>query len=171
MSCAIFSRMNANHLWYVLEEFVPVTLVSTILDDTKKREIADAILVQPKAQLTRGAIKMPHITDSSELKDRVGPNSWHFFDALSINTIFLSEPVSDWPQIPAFCRFKSFVQNMPVTNDESERLVRRTVKYANVGPKGEAKFQAQLQIVGDALARVPPRYNKKELVAASMGTN
>ena len=67
MSCAIISQMNANHLWYVLEEFVPVTLVSTILDDTKKREIADAILEQPKGQLTRGAIKMTCLTDSSEL--------------------------------------------------------------------------------------------------------
>ena len=35
VSCAIISRMNANHLWYVLEEFVPVSLVSTILDDPR----------------------------------------------------------------------------------------------------------------------------------------
>ena len=43
-----------------------------------------------------------------------------------------------------------------------------TKPVANVGPKGEAEFQAQLQKAGDALARVPSRYNKKELVAASI---
>ena len=41
-----------------------------------------------------------------------------------------------------------------------------TVRYANLGPKGEIEFQAQLQMVGDAVARVSSCYTKKDLVAS-----
>ena len=123
---------------------MPVALVSNLLDNAEKQEIADALLMQPNGQVSLGAVKMPHLTDSTELKDRIGPNSWHFFNALALDSGFLSEPVDDWAKIPAFLKFQKFVLNMPITNDESERLVRRTVRYANIGPKGEAEFQAQL---------------------------
>ena len=160
VSSAILDRMNSRHLWYVSQEFVPVSLVSRRLDPVEKRKVADAILSQPKGHLFMGAIKMPHLTDTTELQDRVGPNSRHFLDALSIDTNFLRESVDDWPKIPAFLKFESFVLNMPITNDESERLVRRTVRYANLSGRGEAEFQGQLQLNGDALARVPCRYKK-----------
>ena len=72
-----------------------------------------------------------------------------------------------WDQIPAFVNFASFVKNMPMTNDLSECLVRPTVMYANVGPKGESGFQAHLQLVDDAIERLPTRtrFSKKGLIA------
>ena len=110
---------------------------------------------------------MPALVESTRLSDRIGPNSLHFFEALGIGTQFLAEPIDTWQQIPAFLKFQAFVKSMPITNDISERLVRPTVMYANVGPKGESEFQAQLQLVGDALTRLPnrSRFTKKKLIA------
>ena len=164
---AVIQRMNSNHLWYVSEEFVPVCLCSDLIDADEKREIADRILRAPKGQITHGAVKMPALVEATRLSDRVGPNSLHFFVALGIGTQFLAEPVETWEQIPAFLKFKTFIQSMPITNDIFERLVRRRVIYANVGPKGESGFQAQLQLVDDALTRLPnhSRFTKKKLIA------
>ena len=71
----------------------------------------------PKGKLTCGAVKMPLLpvkVKLVKLEDCVGPNSHHFFDALSIDTDFLSEPSKTWPQIP---KFQTFVSNMLVTNE------------------------------------------------------
>ena len=100
---------------------------------------------------------------STKLKDRIGPNSLHFFERLSVGTEFLNDPVQSWERNPAYQKFAEFVHNMLITNDESERLIRRTVIY---GPKDEAGFQAQLQAVGDAIFAVPSCATKKALVAS-----
>ena len=43
-----------------------------------------------------------------------------------------------WDQIPAFVKIASFVKNMPITNDLSERLVRRTVMYMQMSGQKES---------------------------------
>ena len=75
------------------EEFVPVSLCSDLIETEEKREIADRILSVPKGQLSRGAVKMPALVESTRLSDRIGPNSLHFFEALGIGTQFLAEPI------------------------------------------------------------------------------
>ena len=120
----------------------------------------------PKLQLSPGAIKMPALKPGIRLCDRVGPQSHHFFHCLSIEIDFLSQPVESWNDNPAYQKFCRFVDCLPVTNDESERLVRRTVLYANFGPRGEEAFQGQLQVVGANIAKVPKRNTKQKLIAA-----
>ena len=103
-----------------VRKFTPVFYrTSALWGHCPKREVAEAILAQPKGQHTLGAVKMPPLTDSTQLKDRIGPNSRYFFDALDIDTNFLSEPVKDWQEIPAFQKFQSFVKN----------TVRNTIKF------------------------------------------
>ena len=109
---------------------------------------------------------MPAQKSGIRLCDRVGPQSHHFFHCLSIEIDFLKQPVESWKDIPAFQKFCHFVDCLPVTNDESERLVRRMVLYANFGPRGEEAFQAQLQVVAANIAQVPKRNTKKKLVEA-----
>ena len=67
-------------------------------------------------------------------------------------------------EIPACQKFLALVESLPITNVESERMVRRTVLYANFGPKANSDFQAQLQTVGDSLKRVPRSKSKKDFM-------
>ena len=94
------------------------------MDAQQKRDIADAIVALPRDQLAPGAVRMlTRLGPEPCLSECVGPQSLHFFRALSISTEFLEEPVESWGQIPAYQKLKSFVLNMPVTNDESERMI------------------------------------------------
>ena len=162
---AVKGRLN-NHLWFLSEEFVPTVLVSQKVDPAEKRDIAEALLSQPTDQLAPGLVRMPKLGSEPCLSECVGPQSLHFFKALSISTRFLIEPVETWSQNPDYQKFESFVAHLPVTNDESERMIRRTVIFANVGHKGETEFQGQLQIVGKTLAQIPKRDTKKGLINA-----
>ena len=51
--------------------------------------------------------------------------------ALGIGNSFLEEPVSDGNAIP------TYTNHIPTVNDTVEHSVRKTVNYANVGPKLE----------------------------------
>ena len=83
---------------------------------------------------------MPPFCPGVTLTDRVGPQSHPFFKALSLSTEFLSEPVDTWGNILAFQKLSSFVEIMRVTNNASERLIRRTVQYYNSGSQKEVVF-------------------------------
>ena len=85
----------------------------------------------------------------------------HFFVALKIGTAWLSEHVSLWDQIPAFQKLARFARNMPLSNAAAERMLKRTVDFANYGARGEEDFQAVLQTVGASIQRVPSRKTKK----------
>ena len=74
--------------------------------------------------------------------------------------------LSDWPDIPAYKVFCKFVDSFPLTNDHTERAIKRTSDYINFGSKGEQDLQAILQAVESAIARVPNRKTRKALIAA-----
>ena len=86
--------------------------------------------------------------------------------AAGVSDEVLGESAADWGKIPAFMAFESFIKSIPLVNDASERAVRKTVLYANVGPKTEVGFQNQLQVAQTAIAHVPHRDTKAALVAA-----
>jgi hypothetical protein len=154
------------HLSYLTEELVVFSLASETVSDDEKKEIALRLLEQPQDQLRPGPPKMPPLTPSTTLSSHVGPQSWHFFHRLHINSHFLSEPVSTWPQIPAFQKFERFVDDAHVVNDIAERLVKRTTDYASLHGRGEAQFQATLQTVEQAIKRRPDRKTKAALKAS-----
>ena len=57
--------------------------------------------------------------------------------ALGIGNSFLEEPVSDGNAIPTYTKFVTFVNHIPIVNDTAEHAIRKTVSYANFGPKLE----------------------------------
>ena len=109
---------------------------------------------------------MPPLSPGYSLASRVGPQSLHFFEALSIQTYFLQEPVDDWVKIPAFIKFSSFVGNVPLNNDSTERIIKRTNDYAEYGSRSESDFQAVLQAVDSSITRLPTKKTKADFVRA-----
>ena len=95
---------------------------------------------------------MPKLVPGCTLASHVGPQSVHFFEVLGINRTFLDEPISDWPNLPAYQKFSKFVKNLPLTNDHTERMIKRTSDYAYFGPTKESKFQDLLRAVARVIA-------------------
>ena len=109
---------------------------------------------------------MPKLVPGCTLASRVGPQSVHFFEVLGINCAFLDEPISNWPNLPPYQKFCKFVKNLPLTNDHTEHMIKRTSDYANFGPTKESEFQDLLQAVDRAITRVPCMRTKSALVTA-----
>jgi hypothetical protein len=83
-----------------------------------------------------------------------------------LNTAFLEEPVSTWSNIPDYITLSNFVRNVPVVNNECERLCKRTSDYASKNGKTEEDFFATLQCVDSAIKQLPSRKLKKDIVRA-----
>lgn len=162
---AVIYRLQA-HLWYSSPEFIPFALASPNVPDVEKQKLATAILEQPRNQLRPGIVKMNPLKPGVTLASRVSEQTPYFFSALGVGFGFLAEPVSNWPEIPAFLKFRSFVQSFPLTNDHTERVIKRTSDYINQGSKGEDDLQALLNAVEAAVARVPDRGTKTALIAS-----
>ena len=154
------------HLWYTSEEFVVFALASDLVSKEAKQQVAEEILRQPKGKTKPGKVSMPPLVPGCSLASRIGSQSLHFFEALGVQTQFLSEPVNDWSSIPAYQKFASFVKNVPLNNDHTERIVKRTNDYAEYGSKSEEDYQAVLQAVGSAIERLPVRRTKRDFVEA-----
>ena len=76
-----------------------------------------------------------------------------------VGTTWLAEPVETWSDIPAFLKLQSFARNLPVSNDATERMIKRTSDFADYGVKSEIDFQSTLHTAG--IAHVPDRTTKK----------
>ena len=76
---------------------------------------------------------------------------------------WLSEPVEDWINIPAYLKFANFAHNVPISNAATERTVKRTTDYLNYGGQTEEDLQSVLLIVGKAIKRAPSVRTKHEL--------
>ena len=137
----------SNHLWYTAQEFVVFALVSDLVTNDDKKALASAISLQPGGQCKPGRVEMPLLVPGCTLASHVGPQSVHFFEVLGINRTFLDEPISDWPNLPTYQKFCKFVKNLPLTNDHTERMIKRTSNYANFGPTKESEFQDYRQLI------------------------
>ena len=105
----------------------------------------------------------PRAKHGVTLASRVTEQSLHFFQALGVGRGFLSEPVTDWSQIPAFLKFCNFVNNFPLTNDASERAIKRTSDYLNFGGRSEEDLQSVLSSVEASVQNIPDRKSKSAL--------
>ena len=156
-------RRLQTHLWYTAPEFVVFSLASPHVPESAKRDLADSILEQPINKLKPGKVKMAPLTHGVTLASRVTEQSLHFFQALGVGRGFLSEPVTDWSQIPAFLKFCNFVNNFPLTNDASERAIKRTSNYLNFGGRSEEDLQSVLSSVEASVQNIPDRKSKSAL--------
>ena len=111
---------------------------------------------------------MDPLTETTTLISRLGPQSWHFFDARQIETDWLSEPVSTWANNLAYQQFHKLAHDLPISNEStvSERMIKTTSDYSNFGAKNEDDFQAILSVVGQAIERLPSLSTKAALVKA-----
>ena len=109
---------------------------------------------------------MQPLIPKSTLISQIGGQSTHFFKALGLGIDWLSEPLETWTEIPAYLKLHKFAHHLPVSNEATERMIKRTYDYQNYGGKSEADYQVTLHAVGAAVAKVPDRKSKKALIQA-----
>ena len=121
-----------------------------------------------EADLRSGTPKMVPLTTSTTLCSRLGSQSLHFFSALGVSRRWLKEPVESWEGIPEYKRLRDFAHNVPVSNESTERMIKRTNDFKDYGSRLEEDFQATLQVVGQAIEQIPKR-NSKAAIMQSYG--
>ena len=143
-----------------------LAIMSKLVSEEERGVMAKAILELPRDQLKKGKMEMKPLVPAITLASRIGPQSTDFFHALRVGTTWLAEPVETWSDIPAFLKLQSFARNLPVSNDATERMIKRVSDFADYGGKSEIDFQSTLHTANAGIAHVPDHTTKKALAQA-----
>ena len=144
------------HLWYLSSEMIPLSLFSSSVPDCERKAVAQMLLTrrpidcrnQPSKRHGTGYGKptFPVINERTRLCDLVDEDSWFLFKVFEINTDFLSNPVSEWPQDARFLDGAKKLENINVVNDFAERGVKLSADFLS-SAKSEMHYQNVLQVV------------------------
>ena len=114
-----------NHLWYLTEELLPLSLFSNSVSENTKVKITKKILSSgPEAKSMRTAASngkpvfpaMPERVNE-DLVQFVLPSSIKFFNIMRLDPGFLSLPVEIWELDSSFNEAKLTASNLMVVND------------------------------------------------------
>ena len=135
-----------NHLWYLTEELLPLSLFSNnVLEDTKAK-IAKTILSSgPEAKSIRtgashGKPVFPTMPErvNEDLVQFVGPSNIKFFNIMRLDPGFLSLPVEITELDSSFNKAKLTVSNLMVVNDAASMRVSCKYSAGNGERKGSS---------------------------------
>ena len=158
----------SNHMWYLTEELVPLSLFSSSTSDETKQLLVDEIKKHSesssrckKVGTDFGKPCFPEIpTKKVCLKTFVGPDSWAFFRIAKINPSFLEVPITDWNSNTDFKAGKEIVSNLCVVNDSAERGVKLCHDFLDSAKK-EGNLQSVLQVVENTRNKLPNQRKRK----------
>ena len=159
----------SNHLWYLTEELVPLSLFSNAVDDNMKQKMANKLLSQEKQFFasrhgnSHGKPNQPampsELNTESDLTIYVGPSSWSFFQATACSTDFMYKPVTEWENDHNYIKARHIVENMAVVNDAAERGVKLCHDFLDSARK-EDRLQDILQVVENDRSANPNQRRK-----------
>ena len=158
-----------NHLWYLTEELLPLSLFSKNVSEDTKAKIARKILSSgPEAKSMRtgashGKPVFPTMPErvNEDLVQFVGPSSIKFFNIMRLDPWFLLLPVEIWELDSSFNEAKLTVSNLMVVNDAAERGIKLSHDYIK-SSKQEGILQNIPQGVENVRARVPDMRQREE---------
>ena len=151
---AVFNR----HTWYLTQELAVFALCSKRLSNNVKRDLADKLMFfERPVEYRPGKPSLPEVTESSELTDFIGTNSWLVFDILGIKGDWLEKSVTEWEDFPEFLTLQSYIDNLKVVNDTAERGIKLWSDYIGILTSDEAKRQDIVQVVEEHRGKVKAR--------------
>ena len=127
MGEAMTIRLN-EHLWYLSEEFVVLSLFSTKIDDAQKNRCRKVMLKHYKEHLPSitGKLITPLLSETSSTNISIlfGEESWRLLRLCGIEgKSFLEKPASSWNNCSDYKMLGNIVKNFVVVNDVAERAV------------------------------------------------
>ena len=99
------------------------------------------------------------MTDKTELRDLVTPNSWQLFNILKMSPDWLALSPAKWDTNPDYIEFRKFVRSVKVTNDCAERGVKLATDYSKSLTKDSQERSRIYQVV-EAERRAKPDAKK-----------
>ena len=117
-----------DHLWYLSEELVVLSLFSKKMDDAQKNRCRKAMLKHYSENLSpvKGKLITPDISNmnSIEISSLFGKESWRLLHLCRIEgKSFLEKTPSSWENDNDYKILKNIVKNFVVVNDVAERAV------------------------------------------------
>ena len=120
------------HLWYLMEEIIPLSLFSEIVPAQERQALARRLLelkpdqnvITPCNQYGTGSGKSrfpENVSQNTTLADLAGKDSWFTMNILQIDNQFLTDDVDTWSQSQAY---QSSLRNILAVN-----VVNNSVKH------------------------------------------
>ena len=162
MAKKVMHRLK-NHLWYLVEEMVPLSLFSSTVSEFVKDRIVKKMLSYPETDVVLkrngtgyGKPTNPPMPDSinEDLSRFIGPGSIKFVEIAQLNNSVLSEPVVSWELNLHYHEARKTILNLAVTNDAAERGVKLCADFIDSARK-EDTLQTVLRTVENEKARLP----------------
>ena len=156
-----------NHLWYLTQELIPLSLFDTSLSPELKTTVAKQILMYDQGQSSQqrkgtghGKPIFPDLDGHVELSNLVGADCYTFFRILDIDCCFLMKPAKEWQYDDNYIKGKQIVNNLCVVNDAAERGVKLCHDFLHTA-KSDESLQKVLQVVDNCRARLPNQRKRK----------
>ena len=160
------------HTWYLNQEYTAFSLFSKNISDKEKSSIAKKLSkVTPPKKYESGypmPVQLPQNKKGLDrkLSDSVMDGSLFLFDKLGFAKDWLYMPVTTWETNENFCKMRTWVLNLRVTNDCAERGVKLISDYAKCLTKDSVDRQNLLQVVSSNRNQFPDA-NVKTFVKGS----
>ena len=174
---AAATKALERHLWYLMAEMLPLSLLSAKVPDGERRALADAILdckpddVPVSAPQQRfgtgfGKPKFPALSPTTRLAELANSDCWFGMHQLHIDAAFLPLAVEDWDSSASYQASSANVRAINVVNDCAERGLKLTSDFVAVA-RSEPHLQNVLQTVEHDRSKRPNlRSGKRKLTAA-----
>ena len=160
-----------NHLWYLIEELVPLSLFSNEITYDNKAKIIEAMKYfksYPKFQSRHGTgygkPTFPKLRDikNISLQSFVGPDSHQFFSLLRISETFFIVKVEHWDNLEEYIKAQKIVSSLKIVNDAAERGVKLGSDFLGTA-KIEDRYQNTLQVVENERNYLPNQRKRKKV--------
>ena len=113
-----------NHLWYLTEEIVVLSIFDEDLPKTLRKSLVVKLLLIPRAShVEPSKPKFPTIVPETigPIGPTIGPNSWLFFHLLNAKDEiidWMKFPVDCWGEATGYHKLKNIARRLEIVNDE-----------------------------------------------------
>ena len=149
MGDAMLTKLE-DHLWYLSEELVFLSLFSEKLDDPMKNKCRKAMINAYEEDLGNitGKLVTPVIDNVKSVEKLFGKESWRLLRLCGIEgKSFLENPAYTWKDCSDFKIMQNIVSNFVVVNDVAERAVLLAKMIQNKLTRNPESKQALVNIV------------------------
>ena len=149
MGNAMLAKLE-DHLWYLSEELVVLSLFSDKLDDAMKNKCRKVMLKAFKEEIgqIKGKLVTPVIENFKSIEKLFGKESRRLLHLCGIEgKSFLDNPANTWKDNSDYKLMQNIVSNFVVVNDVAERAVLLAKMIQNKLTKNPESKQALVNIV------------------------
>ena len=124
-----------NHLWYLSERLVVLSLFSDKVSNEDKNKMAKKMIKCSqnfkKIENPLREQRMPQITLNTNISDLVGPDSWTIFNGIGVFPEFLRNTSCHWSTDQNYQYIYEQLKHIKVVNDSAERSLGLVTEFHN----------------------------------------